>query len=123
MKAVTNCIPRGTTRGPPRVEDCIFADMDKGDAFLMLASAYHGGGNNTTIDQYRLVYATFAVRGHLRQEENQFLAVSREAALKLDRPAQAFMGYSMSEPACGYVDQVDPIYLLHPELKSGPSDF
>ncbi|KAJ9139373.1 Phytanoyl-dioxygenase family protein [Pleurostoma richardsiae] len=101
----TQFIPRshlwGTTRGPPRVEDCIFADMDKGDAFLMLASAYHGGGNNTTIDQYRLVYATFA----------------------LDRPAQAFMGYSMSEPACGYVDQVDPIYLLHPELKSGPSDF
>ncbi|KAL7765695.1 hypothetical protein ACKLNR_003611 [Fusarium oxysporum f. sp. zingiberi] len=33
----------GSERGPPRVEDCIYAEMDKGDAFIMLASAYHGG--------------------------------------------------------------------------------
>src|SRR4051812_7245686 len=70
--------------------------MDKGDAFIMLASAYHGGGTNSTKDQHRLVYATFAIRGFLRQEENQFLTVPREVAEKLDQPIQAFMGYSMS---------------------------
>lgn len=113
----------GTKQGPPRVEDCIFADMDKGDAFIMLASAFHGGGTNSTKDQHRLVYATFAIRGFLRQEENQFLAVPREAALKYDHPTQAFMGYSLSDPACGYVDQIDPIFLLRPELKGGPTDF
>ncbi|KAM0226699.1 hypothetical protein ACHAP5_012337 [Fusarium lateritium] len=44
----------GSERGPPRVEDCIFAEMDKGDAFIMLASAYHGGGTNSTKDEQRL---------------------------------------------------------------------
>ncbi|EWZ47155.1 hypothetical protein FOCG_11092 [Fusarium oxysporum f. sp. radicis-lycopersici 26381] len=113
----------GSERGPPRVEDCIYAEMDKGDAFIMLASAYHGGGTNSTKDQHRLVFATFAVRGFLRQEENQFLAVPIETAMKLDQDIQAFMGYSMSDPACGYVEQVDPIYLLRPELEKSPSDF
>ncbi|KAG5801465.1 hypothetical protein H9Q74_014098 [Fusarium xylarioides] len=113
----------GSERGPPRVEDCIYAEMDKGDAFIMLASAYHGGGTNSTKDQHRLVFATFSIRGFLRQEENQFLAVPREIAMKLDQDIQAFMGYSMSDPACGYVEQIDPIYLLRPELEKGPSDF
>ncbi|KAH7129374.1 hypothetical protein B0J13DRAFT_453096 [Dactylonectria estremocensis] len=123
----TQFIPRshlwGSKQGPPKVEDCIFADMDRGDAFIMLASAYHGGGTNVTKDEHRLVYATFSIRGFLRQEENQFLAVPREIAVKYDHPTQAFMGYSLSDPACGYVDQVDPIFLLRPELKEGPSDF
>ncbi|CZR46641.1 uncharacterized protein FPRO_12091 [Fusarium proliferatum ET1] len=113
----------GSERGPPRVEDCIFAEMAKGDAFIMLASAYHGGGTNSTKDQYRLVFATFSIRGFLRQEENQFLAVPREVAMKFDQDLQAFMGYYMSDPACGYVEQTDPIYLLRPELEKGPSDF
>ncbi|KAM4067170.1 phytanoyl-CoA dioxygenase (PhyH) [Hirsutella rhossiliensis] len=123
----TQFIPRshlwGTERGPPRVDQCIFADMEKGDAFLMLASAYHGGGTNLTTDQARLMFATFSVRGHLRQEENQFLAVPQEIAKRYDQKTQAFMGYSMTDPACGYVDQIDPIFLLRPELKRGPSGF
>ncbi|KAM0213025.1 hypothetical protein ACHAQD_009467 [Fusarium lateritium] len=113
----------GSERGPPRVEDCVFAEMDKGDAFIMLASAYHGGGTNSTTDEQRLIFATFSTRGYLRQEENQFLAVPRNTAQKLDQDIQAFMGYSMSDPACGYVEQMDPIYLLRPELATGPSDF
>ncbi|KAF5968147.1 hypothetical protein FBULB1_10853 [Fusarium bulbicola] len=114
---------RGSERGPPRAEDCIFAEMDKGDAFIMLASVYHGGGTNSTKDQHRLVFATFSIRGFLRQEENQYLAVPREIATKLDQDIQAFMGYSMSDPACGHVEQIDPIYLLRPDLEKGPSDF
>ncbi|KAL5602195.1 hypothetical protein FOBRF1_009728 [Fusarium oxysporum] len=102
----------GSGRGPPRVEDCIYAEMDKGDAFIMLASAYHGGGTNSTKDQHRLVFATFAVRGFLRQEENQFLAVPIETAMKLDQDIQAFMGYSMSDPAC--VDQtLSEHFIIH----------
>lgn len=97
--------------------------MHKGDAFIMLASAYHGGGNNVTKDEYRLLFSTFAVRGYMRQEENQFLTVPLEMAKTYDRPIQEFMGYSMSDPACGNVDQVDPIFLLRPGLKQGPKDF
>ncbi|KAK2007826.1 phytanoyl-CoA dioxygenase [Colletotrichum eremochloae] len=126
----TQFIPRshlwGTNRdGPPRVEDCIYAEMEKGDAFIMLASAYHAGGHNTTEDEQRLVFATFSTRGFLRQEENQFLSVPQEVAKQYDRPLQEFMGYTMSEPACGYVDQLDPILVLRPELRGDgrPTDF
>ena len=99
--------------------------MEKGDGFIMLASAYHGGGFNTTTDEQRLLFATFIVRGYLRQEENQFLAVPADIARRYDREIQEYMGYSMSEPACGYVEQVDPIYHLCPELKEDgrPRDF
>ncbi|OLN88088.1 hypothetical protein CCHL11_00007 [Colletotrichum chlorophyti] len=126
----TQFIPRshlwGTSRQtPPRVEDCIYAEMEKGDAFIMLASAYHAGGQNTTHDETRLVFATFSIRGYLRQEENQFLSVPRETAKQYDQEIQRFMGYSISEPACGYVDQMDPLFLLRPELKGDgrPTDF
>ncbi|KAF4782476.1 phytanoyl-CoA dioxygenase [Colletotrichum scovillei] len=126
----TQFIPRshlwGTDRHmPPRVEECIYAEMEKGDAFIMLASAYHAGGHNTTKNERRLMFATFSIRGYLRQEENQFLSVPQDVAKKLDQPIQEFMGYSMSDPACGYVDQMDPIFVLRPELKGDgrPSDF
>lgn len=91
----------------------------------MLASAYHGGGSNITEDEYRLMFATFVVRGYLRQEENQFLAVPADIARKYNRVILEFMGYAMSEPACGYVEQMDPIYHLCPELKENerPRDF
>lgn len=108
---------------PPRIDECIFADMEKGDAFIMLASAYHGGGTNSTEDEYRLLFSTFSVRGYMRQEENQFLAVPLEMAKKYDQDIQVYMGYHISEPACGYVEEQDPIYLLRPELNTGPKDF
>ncbi|KAH8432831.1 phytanoyl-CoA dioxygenase family protein [Aspergillus melleus] len=110
---------------PPLLKDCAFAEMEKGDAFLMMASVYHGGGNNTTSDQRRLVYSTFATRGYLRQEENQFLAVPQDVVRKYDRATQNFIGYAISEPAAGQVQQLDPIYVLYPELlsKTRPTDF
>lgn len=99
--------------------------MEKGDAFLMMASCYHGGGNNITEDQKRLVYSTFATRGYLRQEENQFLAVPRETVKRYDRATQEFIGYYISDPAAGQVEQLDPIYVLYPEMLSTtrPTDY
>ncbi|KAF2629532.1 hypothetical protein BU25DRAFT_408799 [Macroventuria anomochaeta] len=62
------------------------AEMIPGDTFFMLGGVYHGAGSNTTINEERLVYATFATRGYLRQEENQYLAIdlSKIAELPLD---------------------------------------
>jgi ectoine hydroxylase-related dioxygenase (phytanoyl-CoA dioxygenase family) len=48
----------------------VHAELDKGDAFFMFASCFHGGSANTTTDQHRLVYSTFVTRGWLRQEDN-----------------------------------------------------
>ena len=92
--------------------------MDKGDAFIMLASAFHGGGTNATKDEKRMLFSTFVTRGYLRQEENQFLAVPPEKARQYPREVLEYMGYSLSDPACGTVEQMDPIYAILPELKA-----
>ncbi|KAF1949877.1 PhyH-domain-containing protein [Byssothecium circinans] len=108
---------------PPKVEQCIFASMEKGDAFIMLASAYHGGGHNRTKDEYRLVFSTFITRGYLRQEENQFLAVPIEKVREYPREVMEYIGYSLSDPACGTYDQMDPIYFVMPELEAKYRDY
>jgi ectoine hydroxylase-related dioxygenase (phytanoyl-CoA dioxygenase family) len=71
------------------------AEMQSGDAFFMLGGVYHGAGSNTTADEERLVYAAFATRGYLRQEENQYLAND------LDKIRVA-IGYSA---LCGFWDE------------------
>ncbi|KAL4813822.1 hypothetical protein BDW67DRAFT_177639 [Aspergillus spinulosporus] len=100
---------------PPKVSDCTYASMEKGDALVLFSSLYHGGGHNTTPDEHRLVFTTCAIRGYFRQEENQYLAVPMQRVREYDRKTQKFIGYSISEPACGHADEMDPIYLVHPE--------
>jgi ectoine hydroxylase-related dioxygenase (phytanoyl-CoA dioxygenase family) len=97
------------------VKDCSFAEMDKGDGLILLSSLYHGGGSNTTLDEHRLMFSTFVVRGHLRQEENQYLAIPKEIVRNYDRETQKFIGYAINQPACGNVEEMDPMYTLYPE--------
>jgi hypothetical protein len=52
-------------------------------------------GNSTTTDEYRLIFSTFAARGHLRQEETQFLAAPWEVVQQYDREIQQFIGYAV----------------------------
>jgi len=52
---------------PPDESKAIYAEMDKGDALLMLSSCYHGGSANITEDEERLVFSAFSCKGYLRQ--------------------------------------------------------
>ncbi|KAL4883015.1 hypothetical protein BJY04DRAFT_31832 [Aspergillus karnatakaensis] len=99
----------------PPLSSCVHARMEKGDALILFSSVYHGGGHNTTTDDHRLVFTTCVIRGILRQEENQYLAVPMDRVREYDRETQRFIGYSMSDPVCGHADEVDPIYLVRPE--------
>ena len=94
-----------------------YAELKKGDAFMMFGSCYHGGGANTTLDQERLLFSCFMTRGWLRQEENHYLAIDREKIKKLPRDVQMVAGYALSDPWCGWVESTDPMYILHPEIK------
>lgn len=86
------------------------AEMEPGDAFMMLGGTYHGAGANTTRDQERLVYAAFVTRGYLRQEENQYLSNDLEKIKKLPVWLQQFAGFGVSKPYMGWVDNMeDPI--------------
>ncbi|KAG0649655.1 Dioxygenase himG [Hyphodiscus hymeniophilus] len=97
---------------PPNEELCYYAELEPGDGFMMLASAYHGGSANTTIDQERLVFSCFMTKGIFRQEENQFLANSLKSLKQYDRTLQGIVGYNVSMPWLGWVDYEDPRNLL-----------
>lgn len=99
------------------------AEMDPGDAFIMLGGAYHGAGSNTTEKEERLVYAAFATRGYLRQEENQYLANDLEKIKKLPLDLQRFAGFGASKPYMGWVDMEEPCKILNPDIEDGAVDF
>ncbi len=94
-----------------------YATLRKGDAFMMFASCYHGGGANQTTDQERLLFSCFMTRGWLRQEENHYLAIDRETMKKLPVEVQRVCGYALSEPFLGWVESTDPRVVLDPTLK------
>jgi ectoine hydroxylase-related dioxygenase (phytanoyl-CoA dioxygenase family) len=66
----TRFIPGSHLWGEERCPDeelALYAELGPGDAFIMLASCYHGGSSNTTADEERLVYSCFMTKGFLRQ--------------------------------------------------------
>ncbi|KAH7392637.1 hypothetical protein BKA66DRAFT_457936 [Pyrenochaeta sp. MPI-SDFR-AT-0127] len=97
-------------------EQFAHAEMSPGDAFFMLGGVYHGAGSNTTTDEERLVYAAFATRGYLRQEENQYLANDLNKISELPLDIQRFAGFGASKPYMGWVDMEEPVKLLNPGL-------
>jgi len=93
-----------------------YAELEPGDAFLMLASCYHGGSANRTADEERLIYCSFMTRGYLRQEENQYLSVPLETMRKYPPHIQRLVGYQMAGQFCGWVDGKDPRAILDPTV-------
>ena len=66
----TRFIPGSHLWGEERCPDeelVFYVELEPGDAFIMLASCYHGGSSNTTVDEERLVYSCFMTKGFLRQ--------------------------------------------------------
>lgn len=107
----------------PSEDEVFYAELEAGDAFIMLASCYHGGSANTTTDEFRLVYGTFCTRGFLRQEENQYLTIPEKVIKGHERSVQKLLGWGMSDPMMGWVNFEDPMKTLRPEdYKNGPTD-
>ena len=86
--------------------------MEKGDAVVIMGSIWHGAGTNITTDERRNIYSLHMVKGTYRSDENQMLAVPREVAASYDPDLQVLLGYSVSQPWCGWVELDDPIKVL-----------
>ncbi|KAH7007776.1 hypothetical protein EDB80DRAFT_459624 [Ilyonectria destructans] len=92
----------------PRVDEVCFAEMEAGSALIFMGSAFHGGGHNSVPNSLRVVHGLFFVRGTLRQEENQFLAISHKKVLHMSPKMQGLLGYKKPGSALGLVDNRDP---------------
>ncbi len=83
--------------------------MQPDDVFMMLGGVYHGAGAKITAEEERSVYAAFATRGILRQEENQYLANDLRRIREILRGIQEFAGFRVSKPCMGWVNLEYPI--------------
>jgi ectoine hydroxylase-related dioxygenase (phytanoyl-CoA dioxygenase family) len=108
---------------PPDESLCQYAEMEKGDAFIMLASCFHGGSANTTADEERVVFSCFYTRSWMRQEENQYLANDWDRIRALPDWLQERVGWGLSRPFLGWVNLSDPMKLLHPERETNKDLF
>ncbi|KAM5349529.1 hypothetical protein ACJ41O_006034 [Fusarium nematophilum] len=106
--------PEASIGGPADRAQCSTAEMQKGDAVMIIGSVWHGAGANTT-DAKRNIFSCHMVRGCYRADENQYLAIPYNVIKDYDPEVQALLGYSVSHPNCGHVDMKDPITLLGSE--------
>lgn len=87
QNGATRFVPRSHlqhtfTKPPDEADDpdcVVYAEMDPGDAFMMLGSCYHGGSANKSVDEERLVFASFSTKGFLRQVSKNFLMKQTES--------------------------------------------
>lgn len=77
------------------------AIMPKGSVVLWLSRTLHGAGASTTTEGRVGLFNSYIV-DWVRQEENQYLAVSAQAAQRLSLPARQLLGFRSSE-ALGWV--------------------
>ncbi|KAK5221060.1 hypothetical protein LTR99_007118 [Exophiala xenobiotica] len=96
------------------------AEMQMGEAFIMLGSLYHGGGAydkplgtaKEGARESRTVHAMFSCTGVQRQEEISFLSYPIEEVKTYSKIVQERLGWKQSEPNLGWVDLKSPEFLL-----------
>ena len=83
---------------PVNPADACQATMQAGSALLYSGKVIHGGGPNSSADQWRVgLHAGFEL-GWLRVEENHQLTTSLESAKRLPEHAQRMLGFRSFNP-------------------------
>jgi len=116
----TQVIPGSHTWSDQRVADpseAVSAVMKAGSALLFVGSTHHGGGKNSTANQYRTGLGIAIDSAAVRQEENMYLALSPEVVKSYPEQIQRLLGWSHTpETYTGWVEidgeMADPIRLL-----------
>lgn len=101
----------------PDQNDCIYNEMEKGDASFMLASVFHSASSNSTPDEIRRILILFMGRGIFRQKENIFLDCDLEYFKQFSVDQLKRLGFGMSEPFNNMKELQDPIISLKPEYR------
>jgi hypothetical protein len=101
---------------PTRPDQTGRATMKAGSALLYSGKIIHGGGPNSSKDEWRVGLHAGLVLGWLRSEENHQLTTSLETARKLPERVQSLLGfrsYSQKDGGrLGLIDYEDAAQLL-----------
>ncbi|MEV7966126.1 phytanoyl-CoA dioxygenase family protein [Sphaerisporangium sp. NPDC088356] len=95
----------------PEASEAFPTEMPAGSGLIWLGGVYHGGGRNTT-DNPRTGMTLALDLGNLRQEENQYLAVPKEAVLAYPEEVRRLLGYDRCPPGLGWYEMEDPYSVL-----------
>ncbi len=102
----------------PDVKEAIPTVMMPGSGLIWLGGVYHGGGRNSTHEP-RTGMTIALDLGNLRQEENQYLAVSKEQVLAYPEEVRRLLGYDRCPPGVGWFEQQDPYVVLEGDGPGG----
>lgn len=95
----------------PLKEELAQAEMKAGSVFLYAGNLMHGAGQCHKGERTGIMIQYCS--GWMRQEENQYLAVPKEAARWLPTDLQKLLGYDLTANHWGYVDQIHPMDFLN----------
>ncbi|KAL1846389.1 hypothetical protein Plec18170_009240 [Paecilomyces lecythidis] len=98
--------------GPDGCKGMVDAEMKAGEAFVMLGSLYHGGGEFMKDSGSRTVHIMFMCSGVYRQEEISYLSYPIEEVKTYSKLVQERLGWKQSEPNLGWVDLKSPEFML-----------
>jgi ectoine hydroxylase-related dioxygenase (phytanoyl-CoA dioxygenase family) len=71
-------------------------------------SLWHGGGANTTADEWRLGVNVQYCPGFVRQQQNPYLGIPRDVAAGLPDRVLELLGYRLYKGIMGHVDGASP---------------
>ena len=84
-------------------------EMKAGSLLIWDGAVWHGGGENKTENEIRRsINLNFNV-SWLRQQENQYIGISREVIRKMPERLQRLLGYNRVNYLCGGVYYQDPL--------------
>ncbi|GIR71235.1 MAG: hypothetical protein CM15mP74_24860 [Halieaceae bacterium] len=114
----TRVVPREAGIENPedaREEHVVQAVMSKGSVVIYLGSTIHGGGANRSDAPRKAVVNTYCL-GWLRQEENQYLTLTKEEVAAQSDEMRRMLGFQAHGPYLGLAQRIPMGSGTRPEL-------
>lgn len=97
---------------PKNLPGSIPAEMPAGSVLIIDGSLWHGGGGNTTDDEWRIGVNLQYCAGFCRPQQNQYLGVPREITRTFSDRLLELCGYSLYKGIMGHIDGASPASVL-----------
>ncbi|MCA9511991.1 MAG: phytanoyl-CoA dioxygenase family protein [Myxococcota bacterium] len=88
--------------------DTLPAEMEAGTVMIFDAALWHGGGANTTADDWRLGVNVQYCHGWMRTQQNHYLGVPRDALARMPERLLELLGMNLYKGIMGHVDGRSP---------------
>jgi ectoine hydroxylase-related dioxygenase (phytanoyl-CoA dioxygenase family) len=96
------------SRNRPEHIDEVALEMTAGSVMVFHGSLWHGGGPNTTTDQWRLGVNVQYCPGFVRQQQNPYVGIPPETAATFSDRLLALLGYKLYKGVMGHIDGKSP---------------